>query len=65
MKLAAALILALGLAACEGGAGPDGGVANYDALRTAHQACAAQGGKLVLKDEGNARDISAYACKRT
>ena len=64
MKTALALILALGLAACAG-AGPDGGVANYDALRAASQACAAKGGKLVLKDQGNARDIDAFVCKGT
>ena len=64
MRVTLALILALGLAACAG-AGPDGGVANYDALRAATQACAAKGGKLVLKDQGNARDIDAFVCKRT
>ena len=64
MRTALVLTMALGLAACAG-AGPDGGVANYDALRAASQACAAKGEKLVLKDQGNARDIQAYVCKRT
>ena len=63
MKIVAAMVLALGLAACADASGPDGGVANYDALRTASQACAAKGGKLVLKDQGNARDIQAFVCK--
>ena len=65
MKLALAMIAVLGLGACASDSGPDGGVASYDALKTAHDKCATQGGKLVLKDQGNARDIQAYACKRT
>ena len=67
MRLLTATLIAcaLGLAACDGGPGPDGGVANYDALKTAHDKCASEGGTLVLKDQGNARDIQAYACKRT
>ena len=62
MRAAIAMILALGLCACAD-AGPDGGVASYDALKSAQQACAARGGQLVLKDQGDARDIEAYACK--
>ena len=49
MRIVLALGLALGLAACAGGASPDGGVANYDALRQAHEKCAARGGTLALK----------------
>ena len=65
MRAALAMIAVLGLGACASDAGPDGGVANYDALKSAHDKCATQGGKLVLRDQGNARDISAYACKRS
>ena len=64
MRPALAIMLLLGLAACETTA-PDGGVANYDALRQAHDACAAKGGALALKDGGNPQFIQDYACKRT
>jgi hypothetical protein len=64
MKTALAILLALGLAACETTAN-DGGTADYDALNRAQQACAAEGGKLVLKDQGDAQRIQAYVCKRT
>ncbi len=64
MKPVIALIAALGLSACADMA-PDGGVANYDTLKAAQQTCAARGGQLVLKDQGNAREIDAYTCKGT
>ncbi|HEX3367125.1 hypothetical protein [Phenylobacterium sp.] len=57
-------VLTLGLAACET-AEPNGGAADYDALKRAQADCAAQGGKLVLKDQGDAQRIDAYTCKRT
>jgi hypothetical protein len=65
MKAAAALIvLALGLAACET-ASTDAGTADYDALKRATADCTAQGGKLVLKEEGDPQRIDAYVCKRS
>lgn len=57
-------VLALGLAACET-TEPEGGAADYDALKRAQADCAAQGGKLVLKDQGDAQRIDAYTCKRS
>ena len=60
--LAALLIASLALAGCVGG--PEGGVANYDALRLATTACAAKGGKLVLKDQGDPQYIGDYGCER-
>jgi hypothetical protein len=57
-------MLALGLAACEA-TEPNGGAADYDALKRAQADCAAEGGKLVLKDQGDAQRIDAYTCKRT
>ena len=63
MKPAFALILVLGLAACETAAN-EGGVADYDALRKAQQACAAQGGTFKLKDGGDPQYIQDYACVR-
>ena len=62
MRALAAMILLLGLAACETGANI-GGTADYDALARAQQDCAAHGGQLVLKDGGDAMYIQDYACK--
>lgn len=64
MKAAFALILALGLAACETTAN-EGGVADYDALKKASADCAAKGGQLVLQPNGDAENIQDYACKRS
>jgi hypothetical protein len=62
--MAVAALALLGLAACET-TEPDGGAANYDALKRAQADCATQGGKLVLKDQGDPQRIDAYTCKRT
>ena len=64
MRTLAAMALALALAACADGPSPDGGVATYDALRKAHDDCAAAGGVLTLKDGGDSREIEDYTCKR-
>ena len=58
-----ALSLALPLAAC-GLSGPTGGVASYDALRQATDACKAKGGTLVLQKDADPQDINNYACER-
>ena len=64
MRLAAAvMILALGLAACET-ASTLTGAADYDSLHRATADCQATGGKLVLKDGGDAQYIQDYACKK-
>ena len=55
--------LALGLAACET-ASTLTGSADYDSLSRATAECTAQGGKLVLKDQGDAQHIQDYACKK-
>jgi hypothetical protein len=52
------------VAACATG-GPTGGYANYDALKIARDACAAKGGTLKLKPEGNPERIDAWACDRS
>jgi hypothetical protein len=54
---------ALGLCACET-ASTLTGSADYDSLSRATADCTAQGGKLVLKDQGNAEHIQDYACKK-
>ena len=51
-------------AACASGVTPDGGVASYDALKAARDACLAKGGDLRLAKEGDPQSISAYVCKR-
>jgi len=56
-------LVALGLSACAE-AGPQGGVANYDSLRAAAKTCEDQGGRLVLRDQGDPQNISDYGCKR-
>ena len=55
--------LTLGLAACET-ASTLTGTADYDSLSRATADCSAQGGKLVLKDQGDAQRIQDYACKK-
>jgi hypothetical protein len=61
--LALALI-ASSLAACAGPVRRDEGVATLDALRDVQAACAAKGGTMKLKPEGDAQSIDAYACER-
>ncbi|MDB5463743.1 MAG: hypothetical protein JWP23_2132 [Phenylobacterium sp.] len=64
MRTAAALIiLALGLSACEATGNNVSGTADYDSLKRAQDECAAQGGRLVLKNGGDAQYIQDYACK--
>jgi hypothetical protein len=63
-RAAAALLVMLGLAACAGGAGPAGDVANLDSLRDLQAACAAKGMTLQLKTDGDPQRIDAYACVR-
>jgi hypothetical protein len=64
MRVALAMIAVLGLAACADMPSNDGGVATYDALRQATDACKAKGGTLTLKTGGDSQYIQDYACKR-
>ena len=61
MRTALAIMLVLGLAACA--SEREGGIANYDGLKQAQEKCAAQGGKLMLKDGGNSEWLQDYSCK--
>jgi hypothetical protein len=63
MRAALAALSLLALGACASGQ-PDGGVANYDALKKAHTDCAAKGGTLVLQRNGDPEYIGDYACER-
>ena len=62
MRIAIGIILALSLAGCASSE-REGGIANYDGLKQAQEKCAAQGGKLTLKDGGNSEWLQDYSCK--
>jgi hypothetical protein len=51
------------LSACAEG-GPTGGVATYDALKQATDACKAKGGTLVLQKDAASEDLANYDCKK-
>ena len=68
MKLTALILMTLALSACADmggvGSGNNAGVATYDDLKLATQACAAKGGKLVLKHNGDASYLGDYGCEK-
>jgi hypothetical protein len=64
MRALVILSLSLACAGCASGAGPEGGVANYDALARARSDCLAKGGDYVLGKDGNSDRIDAFVCKR-
>ena len=57
------MIICAALAACANG-GPVGGVATYDALRQARDACTAKGGQFRLKSGGDSQYVEDFACER-
>ena len=61
MRTVIAMMLLLSLAACA--TEREGGIANYDGLKQAQEKCAAEGGKLTLKDGGNSEWLQDYSCK--
>lgn len=63
---ALALLAALALSACAGGAGfgQAGGVATYDDLKKAQEACAGKGGSLKLQKNGDPQFLGDYACEK-
>ena len=62
----AVVALTMTLAACASGLDTmrDGGVATYDSIKAATEACAAKGGQLRLKRNGNPQYLDDYACER-
>ncbi len=66
MRRALIIAAALGLCACMSGVGSgnNAGLATYDDLKNAQQACAAKGGKLQLKKNGDASYLGDYACEK-
>ena len=67
MKMILATLGLMALAACAGPAGgpsPLGGVASYDALKHARDACVAKGGELVQQPQSSGKRLADYGCKR-
>lgn len=67
MKTLMAAMLLVTLSACAStSAGPAtvGGVASYDALKNAREACLAKGGDLVRSEQSSGQRMSDYVCKR-
>ena len=62
--LAIAASLALGACASSAGYGRSAGVATYDDLKAAQQACAEKGGTLRLQKNGDAQFLDDYACEK-
>ncbi|MFN3514331.1 MAG: hypothetical protein ACK41C_14890 [Phenylobacterium sp.] len=66
-RLALCLSLLALCAACAGdpaGTSPVGGVASYDALKQARDACVARGGELVQRPQTSGQRMADYGCKR-
>jgi hypothetical protein len=63
---ALAILSALALTACASGAGfgRSGGIATYDDLKAAQQACVAKGGSLKLQKNGDVQYLDDYACEK-
>ena len=67
MRVVMSGLLLISLSACAssvGGPSITGGVASYDALRSAREACVARGGELVRNEQSSGKRMSDYACKR-
>ena len=66
MKPALVILAMLGLSACSStaGFGKSGGIATYDDLKAAQQACAAKGGTLKLQKNGDVQYLDDYACEK-
>jgi hypothetical protein len=66
IRAGAILVAALSLAACAGSAGfgKSGGIATYDEIKAAQEACAAKGGSLKLQKNGDAQYLDDYACEK-
>ena len=56
----------MALTACASGAGfgQAAGVATYDDLKKAQEACAAKGGSLKLQKNGDPQFLDDYACEK-
>ncbi|MCR5875619.1 hypothetical protein LRS10_16410 [Phenylobacterium sp. J426] len=65
MRTAVAMLSLLALGACASApAFRDEGLATYDAIRDAQQACAAKGLTLKLRDQGDSRRLDHWSCQK-
>ena len=68
MRSIALILITLSLSACADlggvGSGRNAGIATYDDLKDAQKACAAKGGALKLKRNGDAQYLEDYACEK-
>lgn len=66
MKALVILSVGLSLTACTGatGSGLDGYSVNYDNLRQVQADCAAKGGTLTLRPNGDNQNMADYACRK-
>ena len=66
MRLTLIVAAAAALSGCASGAGfgRSGGIATYDDLKAAQQACAAKGGQLKLQKNGDVQYLDDYACEK-
>jgi hypothetical protein len=65
-RMGLVLAAALALCACAEsvGFGRSGGIATYDEIKAAQEACAAKGGTLKLQKNGDAQYLDDYACEK-
>ena len=65
MRTVAVMLSLVALGACASApAYRDEGLATYDALREAQQACAARGLTLKLRDQGDSRRLDHWTCQK-
>ena len=65
MRIAVLIAAMLALAACNSvGTGQNAGIATYDDLKAATEKCAAKGGTLKLKRNGDVQYLEDYACEK-
>ncbi len=66
MRTGLVILAMLALGGCAGGAGfgRSGGIATYDDLKAAQEACAAKGGTLKLQKNGDVQYLDDYACEK-
>jgi len=66
VKTLVVIAAALTLSACasSAGFGRSGGIATYDDLKAAQEACTAKGGTLKLQKNGDVQYLDDYACEK-
>ena len=68
MRILMILAASLSMTACAGtsveSGSMEGGVASYDALKQARDACVKQGGEIVQRELSTGKRLADYTCKR-